>query len=193
MPVVVPFGQQRRCEVKFETVPALELVLQLRQETAVGVEPRHLVLVLDGHQLEEIARRRIGQGTGFTVHLLVKRLDAPDPLREAIRIFPVLVGSEKLNPPVYGILRVLRNLLCRLGWRTASVSFSNGRRIMCCPTPPTERGDIHIGRLSVEPDGVFNGLRRNRQAAALAGKAKHEHVCRNRVAEQRRGALVPSK
>ena len=40
---------------------AVEFVLDLLEERAVGIEPRHLVLVLVGHQLEQIARDRIGK------------------------------------------------------------------------------------------------------------------------------------
>ena len=54
--------EQRRRQMEFEAqVVAAELVRHLLQEIAVGVEPRHLVLVLVGHQLEQIARDRFGE------------------------------------------------------------------------------------------------------------------------------------
>ena len=54
--------EQRRREMEFEAqVVAAELVRHLLQERAVGVEPRDLVLVLVGHQLEQIARDGLGE------------------------------------------------------------------------------------------------------------------------------------
>ncbi len=44
--------------MEFEPEVAVELVAQVFQEVAVGVEPRHLVFVLVGHELEQVARHR---------------------------------------------------------------------------------------------------------------------------------------
>ena len=54
-------GPQRRREVHPQAIVALELARHARREVAVGVEPGHLVLVLVGHQLEEVARHRLGE------------------------------------------------------------------------------------------------------------------------------------
>ena len=47
--------------MELEAQLAVELGRGLAQERAVGVEPRHLVLVLVGHQLEQVARDRLGE------------------------------------------------------------------------------------------------------------------------------------
>ena len=48
--------------MKFEAqIVAVEFGLDLLFERAVGVKPRDLVFVLVGHQLEQIARYRIGK------------------------------------------------------------------------------------------------------------------------------------
>src|SRR3546814_21054606 len=51
-------GDQRRGEVEGEPVAALELLAEAASELGIAVEPRHLVLVLHGEQLEivEIGR-----------------------------------------------------------------------------------------------------------------------------------------
>jgi hypothetical protein len=56
------FGQQRRRQVVHQLVVALELRGDLGGEGRVGVQARHLVLVLVGHQLEQVARHRLGSG-----------------------------------------------------------------------------------------------------------------------------------
>src|SRR5690606_41933543 len=48
-------------EVEVQPVVAVELLLEPAHELAAGVQPRHLVLVLVGHELEEVARHRLGQ------------------------------------------------------------------------------------------------------------------------------------
>src|SRR3546814_9839477 len=57
----VALGQQRRGEVEVQLVVAVKLLFELLAEVAVGVQARHLVLVLVGHQLEEVAGDRLGQ------------------------------------------------------------------------------------------------------------------------------------
>src|SRR5690606_41376610 len=52
-------GEQRRREMQREPVVALELRFQPFAKARTGVEPRDLVLVLVGHQLEERPRHRL--------------------------------------------------------------------------------------------------------------------------------------
>ena len=54
-------GKQRRGEVEFQLVAALELLVELGLEGRVGIKPRHLVLVLVGQQLGVVARHRFGE------------------------------------------------------------------------------------------------------------------------------------
>src|SRR3546814_11230312 len=54
-------GDQRRGEVEGEPVAALELLAEAASELGIAVEPRHLVLVLHGEQLEIVARDRPGE------------------------------------------------------------------------------------------------------------------------------------
>src|SRR5579883_423357 len=54
-------GEEGRRQMEFEGEVAFELLMKLLQERAIGVEPRDLVLVLIGHQLEEVARDRLSK------------------------------------------------------------------------------------------------------------------------------------
>ena len=59
---LVAAGEQGRREVEFEAkIVAVEGRGHLFLERAVGVEPGHLVFVLVGHQLEQIARHRLAE------------------------------------------------------------------------------------------------------------------------------------
>ena len=65
-------GQHGRRQMEVQLVVALELVAELLQERAVGVEPSDLVLVLVGQQLEVVAGDRFGQA-GETTGALAPR------------------------------------------------------------------------------------------------------------------------
>ena len=83
MPVLVAAREERRREMEFEPLPAREFARELRLERAVGEEPRHLVFVLDRHQLEERMRdlgrkRRLARRDA-----LLGRCDLLDPRRVA--------------------------------------------------------------------------------------------------------------
>src|SRR6185312_5958028 len=59
---LVAARKQRRRQMKLVAqIVAAEFGFDLLLEGAVGVEPRHLVLVLVGHELEQVTRHRVGQ------------------------------------------------------------------------------------------------------------------------------------
>src|SRR5690606_10336664 len=57
----IALRHDRRGEMEFELVVALELGFQLALEAAVRIEPRDLIFILIGHQLEGVAHDRIGE------------------------------------------------------------------------------------------------------------------------------------
>ena len=59
--LVVVLGQQRGRQVVHQLVVAFVHRGDLVGERLVGVQPRHFVLVLVGHQLEQVARHRFGE------------------------------------------------------------------------------------------------------------------------------------
>src|SRR5690606_39390999 len=54
-------GEQGRRQIELDSIVALELALERLLESAAGIKPRHLIFVLVGHELEEIARDRLGK------------------------------------------------------------------------------------------------------------------------------------
>ena len=87
---------------------AVELGRDLPQERAVGVEPRDLVLVLVGHQLEQVARDRLGE-PAFAGRLgRLGRLRLLDPAAIARGIGGVLVGGEELDAARDRLVEALR-------------------------------------------------------------------------------------
>src|SRR6516164_2251358 len=57
----VALCKDRRRQIEFEAVVALEPVRQFSGKAAVGIEPRDFVLVLVGHQLEQVFRNCLGE------------------------------------------------------------------------------------------------------------------------------------
>src|SRR6266566_1988122 len=53
--------EDRRSKVEFQLVAAFEHAFDLAREPRIGVEPRHFVLVLVGHQLEVVSRDGLGE------------------------------------------------------------------------------------------------------------------------------------
>ena len=86
--------QQLRREMELQAEVALELALEFPEERAVGVEARDLVLVLVGHQLEEVAGDRPASPPRPRA-LRARRRDALDALAVALRVGRVLVRGEQ--------------------------------------------------------------------------------------------------
>ena len=70
--------EKRRGEMNLELHIALELLLDLLREPAIGIKPRHLIFVLDGHELVKIAGDGFGQS-------LAARSDSFLPARKPFR------------------------------------------------------------------------------------------------------------
>lgn len=86
-----------RGEVEAERDGPVELGLELLEERRLGPEPGDLVLVLAGHQLEELARdgpRRLVAADRVLFH----RADLLDPGAVALGPGPVLIAREELDP-----------------------------------------------------------------------------------------------
>src|SRR3546814_6720834 len=88
-------GDQRRGEVEGEPVAALELLAEAASELGIAVEPRHLVLVLHGEQLEIVARDRPGEAGEAR---RARRLGRPGLLDQRLvagRVGGILVAGEE--------------------------------------------------------------------------------------------------
>jgi hypothetical protein len=92
LPSRILLRQQRRGEVEVQLVVAVELLRGCAFEIAAGVQARHFVLVLVGHQLEAVACDRLRQAGEArclllldVAHLLDQRLVAPRRPRSGTR------------------------------------------------------------------------------------------------------------
>ena len=96
-----------RREMQLDAVPALELALELPAEGAVRPEPRDLVLVLVGEQLEVVTRDRLGEAAASGRALALARRHALDQLAVAARVGRALVRGQELaragprSPPAW--------------------------------------------------------------------------------------------
>ena len=118
-----------------EPVPALELGGELPGEGSIRVEPRHLVLVLVGHELEEVAGDRLGE-LAPPRHPPLGVADPRHRLPVARRIGFVLVGRQEGGP-------VLDQLVQRPGpWPLGLAGPDHrldGGRVVRRPPAPDER------------------------------------------------------
>ena len=77
----------------------LELAFELVDEAAVGVEARHLVFVLVGHQLEKAAGDRLGQALTTLGATGLRRVDLGHEVTVLLRIGSVLVRGQIRRAP----------------------------------------------------------------------------------------------
>ena len=164
----------------------IELGGDLLLERAVGIEPRHLVFVLVGHQLEQIARDRFRKPAAAGSLLRLGQARPLDPGAIAKGINGILISREKFDPAAKHLLERLRQparlvLFLRRGLRRR---LDRGR-IDDRAAAPAERRLVHGHRLAVERDRFLDRGRRQRDRAELIGIADEENVGADRIAEQR--------
>ena len=162
--------------MEFETqAVAVESGFHPLDERGVGVEPRHLVLILVGHQLEQITRH------GFRQRALTRRLvgfggfHLLDPIEIAARVARALIGGEERDAPVHRLgerLRQLKRIVFGVGFRLQQ--GLDRCRICGGAAAPTESGDILGYGFAVELDCLLDGFSRERQCAGLICIANHD-------------------
>ncbi len=109
----VTLGQPGRGEVELQLVVALELRLELLAEFRLAVEPRHLVLVLVGQELEVVA------GDGLGQRQIVRRIGiahALDQLAIAARQPGVLVAGKEVHAPLDDLFQGFTEWFGDLDW-----------------------------------------------------------------------------
>lgn len=163
MPFGVAAGEERRREVEGEAHGPIETRAQPIEEASFCVEPRHLVLVLIGHQLEQIPRDRLAQRLAARYPLL---LDAPhffDQLTVAAGIRFVLIVAQEAVAALDLLLQGSRDALVLVGrWRRlgrlAESSLPHRFRLDGGEPAPGEGLFVHADRRAVELDRALDGL-----------------------------------
>ena len=188
--MAVTFGQQRRRHMKFHLVVAFEHVRDLAGEGGVGMQPRDFILVLVGHELEVVARHRLGQP---------QRLAALDHaafglphLRHEVavlrRIRRVLVVGQECDAASDHVVQRRRALeLDDLRRRAGAGQFFHRGHVMRSRAAPDECLAVEVHRHAVELDGFQHRRLGQRHPALLPRIAQHEHIGGNGVAHQRGG------
>src|SRR6202040_32534 len=90
--------EHRRRQMKFEAQLALELSAQFLLERAVGIEPRHFVFVLVGHELEQAVRNSIAESRAAGRARRFRCCNPRHDIAVPLRISCVLIVGEKCGP-----------------------------------------------------------------------------------------------
>ncbi len=174
---------------------------ELGLERGLEVQPRHLVLVLVGHELEEVPRHRLRQ-PGAARHLLDLRLGHPlHHLHVPARVGQILVRDQLGHAPLEKApqLGARRRRLDRVD-QGAGVPLQRDRRHLAAGggadrrlhaldihhrhAPPAESEEVHLHRDAVEADRALDARRRDRERARLVGRPQHERIGRHVVVEE---------
>ena len=142
--------QQRRREVELEAQLAFKRGCHLPRKRAVGVEPRHLILILVGHQLEGVARHSFAQPALARRAALFHLSHAGDKRAVLFPISCVLVGGEKGDAARHHLVQRHRQHAV-FRWLQRGCNKPRHRLRVCRrAAAPVEGGEIHAHRLAIE-------------------------------------------
>ena len=186
LPLVVARGQQWGCQVVVHPVVALELLGNAREKAGLRVQPRDLVLVLVGHQLEQVVGHRFGQSGLAQWGLGLLHTRHKFAVTRGVGGVLVIgeVGHAACDALVQRCALVQRDHLRRLQQRLHP--FGVLRR-MAAPF----KGQQVVGhRHRIEFDGPVQRSQRQRHPALLPGVAQEHGVDINRVAHDLLGQAI---
>ncbi len=163
--------------MEFQPHIAVEFVVQLPRERRIGVKPRHFILVLVGHQLEQIARHRFGEAALAGRLRGLGSLGALDEIAITRGVRCVLIIGQELHAPRHHLIEGLRQaaVVGRFFHLRAQQRLDLGG-IGGSDTAPAEGGMVHRHRFTVKHDGLFDRLGGKRQRAELIGIAEQENI-----------------
>ena len=180
-------AKKRRRQVELVAqVVALEGRRDLLGELAVRVEPRHLVFVLVGHELEEVARDRVGERRRVGDRMRLGGPDALDRNPVALGVGAVLVSGQESDAAGDRLVERLGEMA--RGRRRLELAHQRGDALRLGGGAAAEREgiEVHGDGFAVEADGLLDGRGGQRHVTLLERIAEHEHVGRDGVAEDRR-------
>ena len=175
-------GEKRRRQMEFQPIRTFELALERIAESAVGVKPRHLVLIFVGHQLEQALRDRLGESAAPFGARRFRFRNFGDERTIALRISVILIADKKR-------CAMLDKRGERFGRRRRLHHRPHERldagRIVRSDAAPREGALRLIDGDAIELDCALQRVESNRHAALLERIAEHEEVSRDRIAHQR--------
>ena len=157
-------------------------------ERGVGVQPGHLVLVLVGHDFEQVSRHGLGQRqAGLALGLV----HAPHPLHHGLitrGVGGVLVIGEKGHAAADQLVE--RAAFDQRHHLTRVKQSLKRLRVMGRAPAPLKRRFVVVHCHGIELDGAQQGGLRQGNPALLPRKTQHHGVGVNAVAQQRGGSQV---
>ncbi len=179
-PCTVPAREERRGQIHPQTVVADELLPQRLLETAVAVQARDLVFVLVSQQLCIVAGHRLRQAVIVRVDALFRLAHALDGFAVAFGIADILIVGQMRGTMIDDFCQRIR--LARARIRAGSLRRRAG--IVRAATSPGEGAFVGVDGHTVQLDGPFQRLRRERQQTFLIREPEHEQI---------RGDSVPAQ
>src|SRR5262249_13842157 len=159
-------------QVELEPVRALELGLELARELAVRPQPRHLVLVLVGQELEVVAGHREREPLATGSALAFDLYHARDQRAVAAREPLALAADQEASAALHDLLERARGLARLRGTQRGARGGLHGGEVMGREAPPGERALVHLDRAGVELDRAVERGEPDRDPAALQGVAE---------------------
>ena len=178
-----------RGEMELQTIPRAELALQLALERAVRVKPRDLVLVLDGHELEEPARRSLAQGRRAGTDAVLRLAHRLDAAFEVGGVARALVVRQELDAAFDDLIEAFADLAILERVLALCQRSFDALRVVRGAASPVESRQIHFYGLTVQLDRAGDGIERQGHAARLPRMAEHDHVGGDGVGEQSLGGV----
>ena len=179
---ILAAADQRRRHVEAELHVALELLAQRLAERRVGVQARHLVLVLVRHQLAQRQRHGAGEGLAAGGHGLLARVR----LAHQRGVAPGPGGVLVLGELAHGVGDKFIQRFAVRGCRLHRIAQQCRARARVGRGQTAEREGGLVGRHgdAVEFDGALDGSEADGHQPALPGVAHRNDVGRHRVAQK---------
>ena len=177
----------RRRQVVIELEIAFKHGPHLVVETAVSMQPCHFILVLVGHQLEQVPGDSLAQQR-FSQH----RFGLLDPLHQifvTLGIGRVLVIGQKRHAPGHQVRQPLARGWHRNDLRRRKQLFHRGQ-IMRRAAAPFKGGFVVVHCNRIELNGAHEGRIFQRNPAFLPGVSQHHRVGVDAVAHQFGGCRI---
>ena len=188
MALLILGGRRRRRQVVDHAVVALEHAGDALAEGRIGVQARDLVLILVGHEFEQIAGHGLRQARARARHGALGGMDLVHEGLVLGRIGGVLVGREEVHALGHHLGQ--RRLLDELDHLGRLEQGAHGSQVMGAAAAPLEGGLVVVGLHAVEFDGAHQRRMRQRHAARLPGVAQDQRVGVDAVAQQLHGHLL---
>ncbi len=173
--------------MELQLVAAFEHAFDLSCKRSIGIEPRHFVLVLVGHQLEVIPCDGLGEREFSFARadlLRFRHAHSFNQFSVSLRVGAILVGGEELDAARDQLLEVARERLRDGNDLGRGREALHARKVGCGAPPPQEGLPVEFDGNPVQLDRAQERIFCKRHPAFLKRVAEHEHVGGDRIAHE---------